>query len=130
MTRSLLTACVLTVALATAASARQGTIHLASLQIVQVGGRPTLVVAADGPIAVAPEPAAAGQPPSADRLRLRLYGVAPTADLLRTPAAPFVVTVTAAGSDTILDVQAPGLTGAGLQVGTAMRASELRIVIR
>lgn len=130
MTRTLLTACVLTIALASTASARQGTIHLASLQIVQVGGRPTLVVAADGPIAAAPEPPAAGQAPSADRLRLRLYGVAATADLLGTPAAPFVVTITPAGTDTILDVQAPGLAGASLQVGTAMRASELRIVIR
>lgn len=130
MTRSLLTACLLTVALAASAGARQSAIHLASLQIVDVGGRPTLLVAADGPIASAPEPPAPGQTASADRLRLRLYGVAATADLLHTPATPFVVTVTAAGTDTILDVQAPGLAGGTLQVGTAARASELRVVIR
>lgn len=130
MTRSLLTACLLAVALATGASAGQGAIHLASLQVVDVGGRPALVLAADGPVAAAPEPLAAGQAASADRLRLRLYGVVATADLLRSPAAPFVVSTTAAGTDTILDVQAPGLSGATLQVGTPMRASELRIVIR
>lgn len=129
MTRTLLTACVLTVALATA-SAGQGVIHLASLQVVDGGGRPALVLAADGPIASAPEPPANGQAPSPDRLRLRLYGVTATADLRQAPAAPFVVTVTSAGADTILEVQAPGLTGAALAVGTASRASELRVVIR
>lgn len=130
MTRLSLTACVLTVVLATAASAGQGVIHLASLQVVDVGGRPTLLLAADGPIASAPEPDAGGQPPSGDRLRLRLYGVAPTADFLRSPAAPFVVTATAAGPDTILEVRAPGLAGAALQAGPVARASELRIVLR
>lgn len=126
----LLTACALTVVLAAVASAAPGAIHLASLQVVEAGGRPALVLAADGPIASAPEPPANGQAPAPDRLRLRLYGVVATADLRQAPAAPFVVTVTPAGPDTILDVQAPGLTGATLGVGTPSRASELRVVIR
>lgn len=129
MTRSLLTACLLAVAL-TAAAAAQRVIHLASVQVVDLDGRATLRFAADGPIASAPEPDAAGQPVSGDRVRLRLYGVAPTADLLAASAAPFVVTATAVGPDTILEVSAPGLTGGTLAVGQTGHASQLSIVVR
>lgn len=129
MIRSLLTTCLVTAALVSAVSA-QRVIHLASLQVVDLGGRAMLRLAADGPIASAPEPDATGQPVAADRLRLRLYGVQPTADLLATPAAPFVVTVTPAGADAILDVHAPGLSAGQLALGASARASELVIVVR
>lgn len=129
MMRSSFTVCLLAVALAATAGA-QSVIHLASLQVVDLGGRVMLRLAADGPIASAPEPDATGQPVAGDRLRLRLYGVQPTADLLATPAAPFVVTVTPAGADAILDVHAPGLTAGQLALGASPRASELVVVVR
>lgn len=129
MTGPLLNACLLTVALAAAAGAHT-VIHLASLQVVDLGGRAMLRLGADGPIASAPEPDATGQPVSGDRLRLRLYGVQASADLLATPAAPFVVTVTPAGVDAILDVHATGLIGGQLVLGPSPRASELVILVR
>ncbi len=129
MIRSLLTTGLVTVALVAAVGA-QRVIHLASLQVVDLDGRLMLRLAADGPIASAPEPDPAGQPVGGDRLRLRLYGVQATADLFATSAAPFVVTATAAGPDTILEVSAPGLSGSTLAVGQTGYASQLSIVVR
>lgn len=129
MTRAIVTACLLTAALVRGASAGPAVIHLASLQVVDLGGPPMLRLAADGPIAYAvePDPSGAGSPGG---LRLRLYGVQPTAALTQQSGAPFVVQATASGQDTILQVDAPGLASGRLAVGTAGRTTELVIVVR
>lgn len=132
-TRSISTFLVLGV-LATTAGARgtQGSqFHLASAQVVSGSATLALRLAADGPMAHAVEPEPDGAAAPHDRLRLRLYGVTPTAAVQGDTVAPFSLQATAAGRDTILLVSAPGLApGTRLAVGTASRAAELMIVVR
>lgn len=132
MTTRILGTLLLLGALASSAGAQGARIHLASAQVVaDAAGRPALKLAADGPIAFAVEPEPDGAPAPADRLRLRLHGVTPTSGLQATPLAPFAVQAVAVGTDTVLTVVAPGLPpGSRLVVGTALRASDLTIVVR
>lgn len=131
MTMHMLGTLVLLGALATTAAAQGAQFHLASAQVVTGEGLPMLRLAASGPVALAVEPEADGSATPPDRLRLRLYGVTPTAALAGEPVAPYTLQATAEGRDTILVVTAPGLApGARLAVGTAARANELVIVVR
>jgi hypothetical protein len=131
MTMRMLGTLLLLGAFATTAGAQGAQFHLASAQVVTGDGPPMLRLAASGPVAHAVEPEADGSATPADRLRLRLYGLTPTAGFSAEVVAPYTLQATADGRDTILVVSAPGLaSGARLAVGTAARASELLIVVR
>lgn len=131
MTMRMLGTFLLLGALATTAGAQGAQFHLASAQVVAGDGPPMLRLAASGPVAHAVEPEADGSATPPDRLRLRLYGVTPTAALAAEPVAPYTLQATADGRDTVLVVAAPGLAAGGrLALGTAARASELVIVVR
>lgn len=114
------------------AMAADGIYRLASAQVVTATDRPpVLKLTASGPIAFRVVPAEeTGVPDSPHRLTARLYGVTPGELATLTGLAPFAVTTTATGNDTIVTVSAAGLpSSATLSVRAGMRSNELEVAI-
>lgn len=132
MTIRMLCTGILFGAVGTIAAAQDTQFHLASAQVVIGGnGVATLKLAADGPVAVAVEPELDGTAAAPNRLRLRLYGVTPTSALASQSVSPFAIQANTEGRDTILVIAAGDLPpNARLELGQALRSSELLIVVR
>jgi hypothetical protein len=123
---------LLLVLLPGAVPAAQEVYRLASAQVVTATDRPpVLKLTASGPIAFRVVPAEeTGVPASPHRLTARLYGVMPGELATLTGLAPFDVTTTGMGNDTMVTVSASGLPAAAtLSVRTGMRSNELEVVI-